>query len=306
MGPESTGSRKLNIVPSNTRVLVIGLEDRYRGQPLEAALSRARIPFTRVAGVQGEFEGRALLSFADQAGAQALFGRHLTDGEIGCALAHLRAVREGLEGGAEWVLILEDDARIADLAALAKVIDYASTSSKKNPTIFSLYARAPLAAPGPTRISDTHWVSSLVATPNSTVAYLVNRGGMMLLNSRILPLVSPADWPLRIDGDIDFFCVYPFPVFLDLSVESRVGDREWEAASRTTRVTRRLWVLAHGHWFCTAKYRITYRAYFHRQILRWVLLRTVFGGLTHIVPQQAPQLQTVPLWAARLHRMFSR
>jgi hypothetical protein len=42
------------------------------------------------------------------------YGNRLTDGEWGCSLAHLNAQTQALSKSSEWVLILEDDARVSD------------------------------------------------------------------------------------------------------------------------------------------------------------------------------------------------
>jgi glycosyl transferase, family 25 len=104
---------------------ILGIPDRYRGQPLEADLSQAGIPFEVVAGVDGtRWTPDELARVYSAPAAQIASGRQLAPGEVACTLGHQRMMRSFADTGEPWALLLEDDSRIArPLAPVLDVLD---------------------------------------------------------------------------------------------------------------------------------------------------------------------------------------
>lgn len=47
-----------------------------------------------------------------------IFSRKLTNGEVGCAISHLKIFEEFMRSDEEWLFVLEDDMQISDAAAV--------------------------------------------------------------------------------------------------------------------------------------------------------------------------------------------
>ena len=77
------------------------------------ALRAAGLDPVRVAGVDGARLTDGERALADPRASRRLTGRALSDGEVGCYLGHLRALRRMLEDGAPHALVCEDDVRPA-------------------------------------------------------------------------------------------------------------------------------------------------------------------------------------------------
>ena len=127
---------------------------------------------------------------------KSLYGRALTIGEVGCALAHENVYRDFLERSEDWCLVLEDDAQIADVPRfVSRALSIFPVLDSNKPIIVSMFFQnftvGKFAKRGP--IGGTYW-SKLA--PYGAVAYLVNR----LAAERILRAQSEnrhqADWPV--------------------------------------------------------------------------------------------------------------
>ena len=121
--------------------------------------------------------------------ARILYSRELRAGEIGCALAHLQVYAGAITQGANWALVFEDDAEIADLDTAALVRDL-QAAWFSGPTIVALFSTTGI---------DT-WrmrgaFRELMMATTHTVAYAINHSAMKLALDSPTQLVSSADWP---------------------------------------------------------------------------------------------------------------
>ncbi|HNQ04581.1 MAG TPA: glycosyltransferase family 25 protein [Thiobacillaceae bacterium] len=95
--------------------IVITLDDaQARRDAISARLRVLGIPFEFVPGVDGRKLDTLIHPGYDSFRRGIYFGRDLSKGELGCALAHRNACRHALESGHDAILILEDDALLAD------------------------------------------------------------------------------------------------------------------------------------------------------------------------------------------------
>lgn len=219
---------------------VIGLEHNYRGQPLEEQLDASDISWQRVHGVIGTYQGRPVSDYTDPRAARSLFGRSLSAGEIGCALAHRDVYTRLLGSESDWALVFEDDARVINPDALKALISNIQRDAYiGTPEIITLYGRKVIASQD--RAGGRDWATPLLLPPYTTTAYLINRAAAERIVEWSLPLVNPADWPLTIGAAIRFSAVYPWLAMpADGEVVSTVGNREAPATSAWERLARSL------------------------------------------------------------------
>ena len=76
-----------------------------------AALRASGLDAVRVRGVDGATLTDEQRALADPRATRRVTGRALSDGEVGCYLGHLHALRTLLEDGASHALVCEDDVR---------------------------------------------------------------------------------------------------------------------------------------------------------------------------------------------------
>lgn len=99
-------------------VQVINLDrSKERWTHISDQLSRQGVAFNRLVATDGRSLSRLDLRYYDPLASVVYYGRRLSPGEIGCFRSHQRAAKAFLDSGAEFGLVLEDDAEIpADLA----------------------------------------------------------------------------------------------------------------------------------------------------------------------------------------------
>lgn len=103
------------ITPPGYQCVVISLEDaRARRDVISDRLRALGIPFEFVPGVDGRKLDVPSHPGYDRFKRRIFFGRDLSNGELGCVLAHRNACRHALESGHAATLVLEDDALLTD------------------------------------------------------------------------------------------------------------------------------------------------------------------------------------------------
>ncbi|GAB1481079.1 hypothetical protein MASR2M74_36620 [Paracoccaceae bacterium] len=86
-------------------------------------LEAAGLEWTRISAVDGQQALEAGIPDYTDVAALAVGGRRLRPGEIGCYLSHREAAQRVADSGAEWGLVLEDDAVVPpDMAARLQAI----------------------------------------------------------------------------------------------------------------------------------------------------------------------------------------
>lgn len=196
-----------------------------------------------------ELDHQELSQFADGETANLLVHRPMTASEIGCAVSHSRAYELIAESGAEWSLVMEDDARLtSSFSALPRILD--SLRSSK-PTVVQLWTYPDHAVVGPpvlTTLDDAGWeitIRRAITPPIGASAYVMNRAASVLAfergeGRRIRGL---ADWPVPWAYDVDFLLAWPWLAEPDASAvstiqNSRTPFEEAGFESRIAKLTR--------------------------------------------------------------------
>ena len=121
--------------------------------------------------------------------------RDLSLNEIACSLSHKRAMERFLASGADYGLILEDDAfiaienfaRIASVARAKFDLDFMKISGSGDPLLFGkVYEK-----------SDDVTIIAVPSISSGAHAYIVSRAGARKLINTILPVSEPYDLFLR-------------------------------------------------------------------------------------------------------------
>jgi glycosyl transferase, family 25 len=178
---------------------------------ISSQLERLKLPFERFAAVEGrDIDPDATQAFSRR-DYQRRHGKHPTPCEIGCHLSHMGAMRRFLESGAEFALILEDDAILSD--ALPGVLSGLERLAGEW-NIALLYGNYPGAAQTLERVGRNHELVGFLARETGAVAYALDRKAAAIYLDRLFPMSLPfdVDFDRAWDFGIKFRGVKPFPV----------------------------------------------------------------------------------------------
>jgi GR25 family glycosyltransferase involved in LPS biosynthesis len=140
-------------------------------------------------------------SNVDEHRSELLYGRRLSDSELGCAMAHRNAISQAhLELShnrtLEWALIVEDDANL-DLTTF-KRIETELFHAGGAPSLVTFYsAKVSEGRPSMTFVDNTKALKSRWHLAGIAVCYALNLRGLAdikIFSTR--PISSVADWPL--------------------------------------------------------------------------------------------------------------
>ena len=255
--------------------IVISMDDaEARRKVISARLQALGIPFKFVPGVDGRKIDVPSHPGYDSFKRRIFFGRDLSNGELGCVLAHRNACSHFLESGFAAALVLEDDALLSDnlpgvLADLLAVRDrwdlVRFLGREKN------YRASRLIAPLPH--GGAHLARPL-GTPGGAYGYLLNSRAAR----RLLELTDPIWLPIdTLHGmtwhtDLTTLSVVPSPILPDddtpSCIDGQDAHRRWDKS-----------VTLNGGW--KLAYPLT-RAYhkMHFAVMgRLMRLRTLFTDL---------------------------
>ncbi|KRE74496.1 hypothetical protein ASG77_07275 [Arthrobacter sp. Soil762] len=198
--------------------MVIGLEDSYRGEPLEAQLSGYGITYTRIPGVIVDDQPGGMADHVDQAAARVLQRRELTKGEVGCALAHRSTWAALLSSSAQFALVFEDDARLTR-EPLDQNVKCVLDSEHPVVVLLDSYADHTVVSRRARHVGDVY--RTLVPAPGAW-AYALNRAAADVLLERGEPISSVTDWPARVAHKVSFHVTYPPRARVDMNVASNL------------------------------------------------------------------------------------
>ncbi len=195
----------------NFSALLLNLDcDTVRLRHMEEQLQRARIVFSRQAGIKGDKLPNELRPyFYDAAGRPKTT---MKKGEIGCYASHLRALQRVAAGElGPAVLIMEDDLDIApDLIA---IIAEARRAAPKDLDILRLSSDSRRAYVPVARVGASRFLVRYSKIPTSAGAYLVTpHGALKFLTSGIRGLTFDDDLRRPWFHGMETFGVLPSPV----------------------------------------------------------------------------------------------
>lgn len=187
---------------------------------IDSQLKRLGIDYERFPAIYGKsLSALERHQVYDEQWAKRLTGQSLLDGEIGCALSHIRLYERIVHEQLPYALILEDDAYPTPalkpvLAAIEK------TLSSDIPGVVLLGEGGHLALPRQRTFLPFSVYAMDVATGGiRTHAYVLTLAAAQRLVKFLLPIVAPADCWARLVryGVIKLYCIEPLVVALDCS-----------------------------------------------------------------------------------------
>ena len=198
--------------PAHTlRTFVINLRDATkRWTHMKEALDKVDLGYTRIDAVLGKNLEEPIDEFNERR-FNVLTGKHKNYGEIGCYLSHIKALKEFLESGSDYALILEDDVNLPD--HLPELITEAITHSQHWDLLRLSSSRDGQYIKIANMSSDSELVYNTRVLKN-TGAYVINRKAAKACVDKMLPMCLPYDVALDRDWDFGFktACIIPFPV----------------------------------------------------------------------------------------------
>lgn len=186
------------------KIFVISLKASYdRHAVMVEQMERLGLPFEFVDAVDGrQLSGDELAELYDRKWAYRQEGRHLTRGEIGCSLSHLRVYRKIVEDDIPFALVLEDDAWLTpSIVGVLEAIKEKITPEMK--AVFLMQEMGPgrLKNKGDSiSIIDDLFVCREKDSAQWTHAYIVTNQASKSLTSALTPVTHTADswgWLIR-------------------------------------------------------------------------------------------------------------
>lgn len=222
-------------------VFVVSLPQSVaRRRPLLGALTRLGIAHEVVEAADGQaLVSRREVPWSDASTLepQPLLGRHLTPGEIGCAVSHL-TLWHRIAAGRTAAVVLEDDCRVAEscpevlerLQACAGTWDLVLLGHRSTRRGAAAGATPAL---GGRPLGPRHRLARLVEFATGSYAYAISPHGAARLARFAEPIRVPADWVtgyapaagVRLHG------VTPPCALPDVDVPSTIAAREAERAA---------------------------------------------------------------------------
>ena len=178
---------------------------------IAADLTRLGVSFERFAAVEGREIDPDTSPHFSRRQYERRHGKRPTPCEIGCYLSHMGALRRFLDSGAEFGLILEDDAILGDtLPGVLTGLEHLAGQWN----ISLLYGNYPGLPQALDRIDRHHELVGFLARETGAVAYAVDRKAAAAYLDMLYPMSLPfdVDFDRAWDFDIKFRGVMPFPV----------------------------------------------------------------------------------------------
>ncbi|MEM7301079.1 MAG: glycosyltransferase family 25 protein [Pseudomonadota bacterium] len=209
---------------------------------MEREFARIDVPNARVSGI----DGHALTEDppeVDRALYRRCHGREIRQGEIGCYLSHLKALRSFLESGEEHGVILEDDAEFGPdyLSVLAELTGAKLKSRWDMVKLQCRRDREPLPL---LRLQNGARFGVNAARSTGATAYLVNQFAARRMVDRLTPIEVPYDhaFDRPIHLGIKVRSVRPYPVGYDNEdMGSTIETSRPEKLTGAAAMTRHLW-----------------------------------------------------------------
>ena len=239
-------------------VYVIGDSDGLRSPTLEQALASAPWPVRFVDPIFIRLETNPDL--VDNDVAELIFGRSLTGGEVGCALAHRSAYAAAEAENVDVAVVFEDDAHVS-LDMWDRLAPLLECERLAGPTILSLYAGDH--GRGREERCGRETILRLRRPPTHAVAYLITRQALACALAAPEKVVSPADWPPW-STSVQFLLMDE--LVIAQSGASVIGDRP-ESVGAMRRMERLVRVVRPKAWRAGGPYFASTAAY-----LDWVVL----------------------------------
>lgn len=176
---------------SSFGIYVINLDrSPKRLEEISKQLTRVGLSFHRVVAVDGKEATLEQLTQLDEASYQRKHGKSSLPGELGCYLSHVEAIRQFLQSGHSYAVILEDDAILED--GFSQVVQYLSHHPKPWDMVklSGVHSGTPCAV---STINDQYRLSVMFSKCTCSSAYMLNRKAAEAYNQGLLPMSLPYD-----------------------------------------------------------------------------------------------------------------
>lgn len=217
---------------------VLGLERDFRGSDIVAQCQDAGITVDVFYGLDARHADAALFEeIASPEASRFVLDRPMSRAEIACAWGHQQIHQRLLSiEGAEWALVLEDDARLdRDPRDFAEALDELNDS----PTVVTLIDVPEHARYSTVKVlEDGTQLVRLSDPPDFTVGYFINQKAAKLAQRAYQGkrIDSVSDWPYRWSRSAQFWAIRPSPVSITAMESLLEADRSVLQAQATMRV----------------------------------------------------------------------
>ena len=197
----------------NYEIYILGVQDRYRGAPLEKILKLQDLKFHNIWGLDAtNTPVDELPAIVNQTLAKLYCGRELLPGEIACLDVHHRAYTAFSTSSRKWALVLEDDVGVIDIDL--SIMDEALKLTS-GPAIIQMFDKH-----GQVKIKETEFYNNGIKAwslnHNSTLghgayAYFINQEAIAIVVKAMKnrKYCNPADWPINWASKINAFSISP-------------------------------------------------------------------------------------------------
>ncbi|MDZ7591537.1 MAG: glycosyltransferase family 25 protein [Rubrivivax sp.] len=157
---------------------------------ISGQLQRLGLPFTRLPAVDARALTADQRATLDDAGYRRKHGMAPLQGELGCYLSHVEALRLFLAGGAEFALVLEDDVLLHDSlpAALHSLMLHAGRWDMVK--LSAVHSGTPQPV---LQLAPGYQLAVMLSRCTGASAYLVNRRAAKAYVEGLLPMQLPYD-----------------------------------------------------------------------------------------------------------------
>lgn len=193
------------------KIFVINLErSKDRLDRVTSLFEAENISFERIDAIDGKTEKKLVNQHRYSRIPMHKWFRPLTDGEIACALSHLKAYQEIIDQDLDYALILEDDFVLQDgwrecLLAIQNI---------KTPyDLIKLANTKPKDFHATEHIGQIHSLGKSFPPPRDALATLASRAGAKKMVEGISHIYRPIDFEMKNfwEYDLDIYAVYPNP-----------------------------------------------------------------------------------------------
>lgn len=225
---------------TDIKCFIINLEkDTEKKEQMLHVCEKNGIKPTFVKAVYGkELEKSYIDKVADQAKAERILGRKLTEGEIGVALSQLTIYQTMIDNDIDFTLILEDDVDFSfgqeDLKNIVNqlprdwecvMLGHHTKRSRFIDALPSVWHQK--------RISQTHKIVRFAEAPVGAYGYLINKSGARKMLAEYKVIYKPIDkWN---DKKLNIYGIIPSMVLVD---DSFISDSFLSQERAKVKITR--------------------------------------------------------------------
>lgn len=185
----------------NVLLVVIGVPEKLRSSALQTLTSQvSRCIYVEHVRILAAARTADII---DEQQSELLYGRRLSDSELGCAIAHRNAVSQAnqelsRDDTLEWALIVEDDANL-DLKTFRRIEAELFGAARSSPSLVSFYSvNEFVASQAMCSVDATRTLKAYRYWFAGAVCYAVNQSGLAEIHRfSTRPISCVADWPLH-------------------------------------------------------------------------------------------------------------